>query len=261
MKTYLRNKNNRRRRYWFYVFIIIAVFGLLVSGARGFITKIVVSFFYPALNSKESLSAASGWAFIPFRDKKKLADELAAEKERNASLEAFMLELESLKKENEELKSVLSQTNKKSYILGTIILRPPQSPYDTIMVDAGSENGVETGAKVMAYSNVIVGYVAEVYPKASKIKMLSFPGEQTNVSFENSNVFSLSAGLGGGNMEIKIPNSVSATTGDKIMTVGTFPMVVGLVEKIEADKINPFQRIIFRTPINLSSLKNILIEK
>lgn len=262
MKTYLQNKKTRRKsKVWIYIFAGIVVLGMAVGGVRSFIAEKVAGIFSPAIGAGKSVASGSRWFAVLFKDKKEMEEGLGALKEENNLLKARLLEFDALKKENEELKSSLSQKNDKPHILGSVILRPPQSPYDIIVVDAGRKNGAEPGMRVIAYSNIIIGHVFEVYENTSKIKLLSFPGEQTGVTLPGAKIFALSAGLGGGNMEIKIPSSVVATTGDKITTGGTFPLMIGEVEKIEADKIDPFQKILFRTPVNLSELKSVLIEK
>ena len=199
--------------------------------------------------------------FFLFRNKQSLEEELNYLKEKNIELENKAILLESVQKENEELKALLSRPDKKSYILGSIVSRPPQSPYDMIVIDAGSDNGVKQGMKAVAYGSILIGHVAEVFPGVSKIKLVSYPGEETNLIIENAKISAIGLGLGGGNIEVKIPSSVKINSGDKINTEGTFHYLLGTADKIEADALNPFQKIIFRMPVNLNELQKIGLEK
>jgi cell shape-determining protein MreC len=148
-----------------------------------------------------------------------------------------------------------------------IISRPPQSPYDILIIGAGSENGIKTGMLVMAQDNVLLGHVAEVFPAASKIKLISFSEEETNVLIEsagNGTSTALSAiaiGRGGENLEIKLPSAIEIKSGAQVMTMGTFPLAVGVVEKVEINLSDPFQKIFFRLPVNIQELKYVMIEK
>lgn len=155
-----------------------------------------------------------------------------------------------------------------------IISRPPQSPYDILIIGAGSKNGIATGMMVMAQDNVLLGHVAEVFPLTSKIKLISFSGEETNVMIESqttydvgsttdivSHISAIAIGRGGENLEIKLPSAIEIKSGDKVMTMGTFPLAVGVVEKVEIDLSDPFQKILFRLPINIQELKYVMIEK
>ena len=188
-------------------------------------------------------------------------EELDFLKEKNIELENKTILLESARKENEELKAMLSRSDKKSYILGFVISRPPQSPYDVIVIDAGSNIGIKQGMKAIAYSDILIGHVAEVFSGTSKIKLISYPQEETNLIIENAKISAIGLGLGGGNVEVKIPSSVKVNSGDKIIPEGASQYLLGLADKIETDPLNPFQKIIFRIPVNLNELQKIGIEK
>ena len=109
--------------------------------------------------------------------------------------------------------------------------------------------------RAVAYGSVLIGHVAEVFSGTSKIKLVSYPGEETNLFMENGKISAIGLGLGGGNIEVKIPSSVKINSGDKINTEGTSHYLLGTADKIEADALNPFQKIIFRMPVNLNELQ------
>lgn len=148
-----------------------------------------------------------------------------------------------------------------------IISRPPQSPYDILIIGAGSENGIKTGMTAMAQDNVLLGYVAEVFPSASKVKLISFPNEETNVLIESSGtgtstvVSAIAVGRGGENLEIKLPSSLAINSGDQVKTMGNFPLMAGTIEKVEMNLSDPFQKLLFRLPVNIQELKYVMIEK
>lgn len=193
-------------------------------------------------------------------------DEVSNLKEKIAELESEISSLKLLEKENQELKNLFSRPEDvKKYILAAVVSRPPQSPYDVFVIDAGSKDGVEQGMTVTAFSNILLGYVTDIFPKTSKVKLISFPGEETSVMIESvsaeTKISAMSMGRGGGNMEIKIPSSIEIHSGDFIKTPGTYPLVLGTVEKIETNLSDPFQKILFRLPINLQELQWVMIEK
>jgi len=171
------------------------------------------------------------------------------------------LDCEILKKENEELKTALSRPDKNDFIFAYVESRPPQSPYDILFVDMGSENGVKNGMQVIAYNDILIGYIAETSNNSSKIKLTSFPGEETNAVLFSSNNQVIAVGKGGGNFEIKIPKSIEVNTGEKVVTIGANPMLLGMIEKIEINPSDPFQKLYFRFPFNLQELKYVAIKK
>lgn len=176
-------------------------------------------------------------------------------------IETKSLDCEILKKENEELKEFLSRPDKKDFIFAYVESRPPQSPYDILVVDMGAENGVQNGMQAVAYDDILIGYVIETSESSSKIKLTSFPNEETNAVLFLSNNQVITTGKGGGNFEIKLPKSIEVNTGERVITIGASPMLLGMIEKIEINPSDPFQKLYFRFPFNLHELKYIAIKK
>lgn len=183
-------------------------------------------------------------------------------KNKNAELEAKLLSLSQLEKENNDLKSLLSRVkNPQNYILANIISRPPQSPYDILIVDAGENQGVKKDSLVTAFSEILLGRVVEVYPDFSKVKLISFPQEQTAVNLLNSNISANAIGYGGENLYIELPDSIEVSPNDTIVTQGLYPLAIGVIEKTEINTSQSLKKFFFRLPVNLQELKYVLIEK
>jgi rod shape-determining protein MreC len=261
-KIYPQNRDKqKKRKTWIFIFAVFALLGATNGNVRNFTIKVIVNAISPVFKFSNFAAEKKDGFFFLFKNKQSLEEELNYLKEKNIELENKVILLESVQKENEELKALLSRPDKKSYILGSIVSRPPQSPYDMIVIDAGSDNGVKQGMKAVAYGSILIGHVAEVFPGASKIKLVSYSGEETNLIIENAKISAIGLGLGGGNIEVKIPSSVKIYSGDKINTDGTANYLLGTADKIEADTLNPFQKIIFRMPVNLNELQKIGLEK
>lgn len=264
MKTSLRNKPRiSGKKAWLAVFAIIVILGATNNSARMAVSRLVLFVSLPFLNVGNLFLEGGDEIFSLFKNKKNITEELDKTRERIRGMETAVMETEILKKENIDLKKFFSQSDKKSYILGSIISRPPRSPYDTMIIDAGSENGAANGMRVLVYSNIFAGYVAETFPNYSKVKLLSFPGEETGVSIisDNRNISASAIGAGGGNMEVRLPDSIKLIQESKITTEETFPLVIGMVETIELDDNSSFQKIKFRLPVNFNEIKNVFIEK
>lgn len=148
----------------------------------------------------------------------------------------------------------------KEFLTASVLSRPGYGIYNSLIVDAGSEDGVLNGMPVVAFENIFLGHVFEVMPKMSRIKMVSFPGEETNV-FVGGKVSAIAVGLGGENLEIVLPRDVDIAEGDVITTLDTNPFFLGTVQIIEKDPADPFQRILFRIPINIQELRHIFWAK
>ena len=261
-KIFPQNRNLRKtRKTWIFIFAVFILLGATNGDIRNFVVKTIVGATNPVFKFSRFAAEKKDGFFFLFRNKQSLEEELNYLKEKNIELENKAILLESAGKENEELKIMLSRPDKKSYILSSIISRPPQSPYDIIIIDAGLDSGVKQGMKAVAYGSILLGHVAEALSSTSKIKLVSYPGEETNLFIENAKISAIGLGLGGGNIEVKISSSVKINSGDKINTEGTSHYLLGTADKIEADALNPFQKIIFRMPVNLNELQKIGIEK
>ncbi|MCX6731448.1 MAG: rod shape-determining protein MreC [Candidatus Parcubacteria bacterium] len=250
MRTILPLNNNFPKRNIF-LGIILGLFLILFiffAPARNVVVRFFVAVSHPLLNLN------------------KKNDEVSVLKNRVAELESKILMLESLEKENQELKAMFSHLEEaKKYILGAVISRPPQSPYDVLIIDAGSDNGVKEGMTATAFSNILLGYATDVFSKTSKIKLISFPGEETSALIESvstgAKISALATGRGGGEMEIKLPSSLEIHSGDRITTPGTYPLMLGIVERAEINLSDPFQKIFFCLPVNIQELNYVMIEK
>ncbi len=206
------------------------------------------------LNQWENLQTA-------FSEKKNLYDDNRALREKLMELEAKVNFSEILRKENETLKAAFSAEEMKKFILASVIARPTQTPFDTLIIDSGENYGVKEGMQVSAFGSVLLGYVTDVSESASKVKLISSFGEETNVILESSGTPAIATGRGGENFEIILPRSVPVSGGERIITFGKQPMLVGFAEKIEHQTTDPLQKILFRLPLNIQYLNQVFILK
>lgn len=198
--------------------------------------------------------------FVIFKEKKILEQENSNLKNKIMELETKQLSCELLEKENYQLKEIFSRAGDKKYLLSLILSKPPQSPYDILLIDAGSANGIRKGMPVTAYGDVLIGYIDEVFSKTSKVKLISFPKEETNALISSLNIPVIVIGRGGANMEIILSKSIEIQPGEKIISLDITPLLLGIIEKIESGPPDPFQKLLFRLPVNIQELKYVMIE-
>ncbi len=204
-----------------------------------------------------------------FKEKKSLLEENNNLREKKVELEMRIASLEIIDKENAELKSFFAVFNStttlkaelKKTLLASVIFRPPQTPYDIIIIDAGAEEGIKEGYIVAAFENVLLGYVEDVFADTAKIRLISSFGEETSALMDPSKAPVIVIGKGGENFEITLPAAVPAETGNKIITLGKQPMLIGIIERIEHPENSPFQKIMFRLPVNIQYLSKVFVSK
>ncbi len=94
--------------------------------------------------------------------------------------DARMANYDSIVADDATLKETLGRINTKaSMIVSAILAKPNQSPYDTLLVDAGTTQGVKIGDTVFALGDVPVGSVSDVYQNSAKVILFSNPGMTT----------------------------------------------------------------------------------
>ncbi len=163
---------------------------------------------------------------------------------------------EIVKKENDDLKSILNRNvNNKKLLLGVILVKPFFSAYDTLIIDIGTAEGLRVGDKVLADGVTFIGYVSEVYDNTSKVVLYSSSGEKIKVLIGANNIEKEAVGLGNGNFKIEIPREIDVKEGDSISIPSISSNIFGVVEKIVYKESDAFQNIIFKNSVNIAELK------
>lgn len=258
---YLRNKNNgAKKTVLMGVFIVLFLILIIAGPARRFSANLALFLAEPFLKQSDSLKNWLSEKGYSFESRENLAKENIELKNKLHELETKLLLYEVLEKENADMKEILGRHDKERFTAGYILSRPSVSPYDVLVVDVGSEAGIEKGMAATVYGDIVIGYIEEVFAKNSKIKLISFPKNETNAVALSSNIPVAAIGKGGGNMEIILPKDAEIKEGERIVTMGGEPMLVGIVEKIQSDESDPFQKLLLRIPVNLQELRYVMIK-
>lgn len=261
-----RHKFEKRRRVYFLI-AVSALIALFLGTARfdyfppNFIKRSLFYFSGPLFSLKNMIagSLVLDWNST-FKEKQIIERENFELKQSLKELEMKEILFEGLLRENQELKNVFSRSRDQSLILASVISRPGYGPYGYIIIDAGLKTGIREGALVTAYNYVFLGHVVEAASDFSKVKLISYPDEETNVFIEDSTT-AIAVGRGGLSLEVVLPHDIEVEIGGVITTLGTRPLLAGLVEKITREPTDPFQRILFNLPVNIQNLKNVYVVK
>ncbi|MCE9585427.1 rod shape-determining protein MreC [Candidatus Nomurabacteria bacterium] len=163
--------------------------------------------------------------------------------------------------ENIKLKEILGRKNEKvSMTLASILSKPNSSPYDTLIIDAGTNQNIKTGNLVLALGNVPIGKVAEVYANSAKVILFSNPGEKTEVVVAGRDAFMNIIGRGGGNFELILPRDFVLENGTEVHLPGMSAYVLAYMQTIVSDPRDSFQKALFTSPVNIQELKFVEVE-
>lgn len=101
--------------------------------------------------------------------------------------------------------------------IAKILVRPPHTPFDTLVLDKGAPHGITTGNLVFAPGNILLGKIAESLTSGSKASLLSSSGEKNLGFVEGIGVFELT-GMGGGNFTFTTPKDSTPEEGSIVWT-------------------------------------------
>ncbi len=112
-----------------------------------------------------------------------------------------------------------------------VIGRPPQSPYDTLIIDIGSQSDVELEAPVWWPPGVYLGEVINVRERTAVVQLVSSPSVNHQAQISEGVQAELS-GQGGGAIQAEVADDVSVATGTQVIS-DRYGLPVGEVAAVE----------------------------
>jgi rod shape-determining protein MreC len=208
----------------------------------------------PFWKFKRGVVYTSGVVVKFFGSKISLSKENIWLKEQLAQKEAQIAASDLIKQENTLLKESMGRRIDGNLVLATVLTRPPQSPYDTIVLDVGENDGISKDDLVFA-GDVLIGKISELFGNSSQVLLFSSAGQKFEVLVGVNSTSAEAEGRGGGNFIIKIPRGVEIKEGDSIIAPSISSYVFGKISKIELAPNDSFQSVYFDRGINLNELR------
>jgi len=179
--------------------------------------------------------------------------------ELQAKIDSFKL----IEDEHTKLITELGQKPVAETLLGYVLVLPPQSLYDTLIINIGNAQGVKVGKKVFAGEQILLGEIVEVYEKTAKAQLYSSPEQKYDViiGLASSSVRALATGRGGGMFEALVPREAKIQVGDSVTVPEITTAVYGKVEHVITDPARAFDSVLFQSSIPLQSLRRVYVEK
>lgn len=261
--SYLLDKKNKRKKVFYVVFSLVFISTLFyfrnpLFSSLSFVSHVV---FRPVFVLQNKLSSSlTNWGVV-FSSKSSLVEENQNLKLKLKESNAFLLNYDSLFEENIKIKEILGRKEeKKDMLLSAILSKPNQSPYDTLVIDVGINDGIETGDLVFALGDLPIGRIFFTYPNSSKVVLFSNSGEKTEVVLTGQDVFMQIVGRGGGNFEMILPRDFILEKGSAVVLPGISSYVVAIVDTVLSDPRDSFTKVLLTSPVNIQELKFVQIE-
>lgn len=263
--SYVLRSKNREGRKIFKVFLWTLIIVLFFAGTGFFAPTFFSGLFIKIATPLWSLgNAVQNEASVNlgfFRSKEVLVLENKALKDALAETQIKLLAYDVLKQEHETLKDLLGRSTPQGFILAGVLVRPPQTPYDNIIVDVGFQGGVRVGDMVLASDSVILGTVLEVYERSAKVELFSTAGKKTQAFISRTSAPVELTGRGGGDFGVSIPREVSITPEDKFVIAGASGFLLAHIKTIDSKPTDSFQNVLAESPANMLGIRFVTIRR
>jgi cell shape-determining protein MreC len=192
--------------------------------------------------------------------------EVAALRAELASTSAALADRNFLYQENLSLKARLGRDLSApagagtTVVLAGVLQRPPWTPYDTLLIDAGSAQGIQQDDLVSAGGSALIGKISDVYAGTARVTLFSAPGEGHQALLNGSMAISLE-GQGGGSMRAEVPRGTAVAVGDPVHFPGIGTGITGQVAAIDAKEGDSFVTIYLHVPADIFSLRYVEVLK
>lgn len=261
-KFSLVTKANSRRTYlnkrlrtilWVSIFLLLLLF--LLPRVVSFAVSVVIS---PLVMVEDWVRNSDSTLPAFFRDRSELLERQHQLERELTELRSVTFTKEQLISENERLRSLLGATT--SYRIGAgVIGRPPEVPYDVVIIDKGSVDGVSKHAPVYIGREQVIGMVAETFPRSSVVILATSPGVESTVFIYGPHIYTKAVGAGGGQLRVSVPQGVPIAEGN-LVVIPTFETgVYGTVNLVESVASQPEQHGYVSIDVPLSGLRYVSV--
>ncbi len=163
-------------------------------------------------------------------------------------------ELDYLRAENASLREVLGADGEERVMAG-VIGRPSALPYDVLLLDRGTDDGVRDGAPVYVGGDTVIGFVVSAYQKSALVALLSTPSFTSTAYILGPNIYTTAVGIGGGVTRIHVPQGIELKVGDLVVLPSLSPGVYGRISAVDSVPERPEQYGYMTTDVPINSLR------
>jgi cell shape-determining protein MreC len=149
----------------------------------------------------------------------------------------------ALANENETLRQKLEGVSglvvEAKGVVAGVVARPPESPYDTLVLAAGSADGVALGMEVFGAGNVPLGTISSVSANFSRVMLFSAPGVSVLGWVGPKHAPVIVRGEGAGAVSASVPRAAEITVDDVVSLPGPGGFAFGTVVRVDSDPSSP----------------------
>lgn len=231
--------------------VVLYLAGNLLGSAVSLITA-------PIYGVRHWLAESSGTVPMYFRSRNELLQEIDMLKDRIVTLGGQDATTARLSAENAEYRALLSSKDPARIAAG-VVARPPYIPYDVLLIDRGSAEGVKERAVVYYANDHAIGFVGRVFEHSALVTLFSTAGVETTVYVIGPNIFTTAYGEGGGVLRVSVPQGMPLQEGDTVIMPSLEAGILGQVRTTESVSTQPEQFGYVTLAAPLQSLRTVAV--
>ncbi len=183
----------------------------------------------------------SGNSFPQYlRNRTELLNEIQALQKQLAESAGERHTIKTLSQENDALRSLLGYDGEERILAG-VIGRPGTLPYDVLMIDQGTHDGVQEGAPVYIGDNTVIGVVRNATTQTALVELVTTPNFEATVYIIGPNIYTNAVGMGGGQLRVGVPQGIALETGDMVVLPSVASGIYGEISTIQSAPSGPEQ--------------------
>lgn len=224
---------------------IIAALALLLA-----LVLIIIRLFAPgAFFALTAPLFKAGIVFTPLREQDiRLRADRILENE-NAALREEVRDL---------MRLIGAEQSAREGVVAAVLARPPLAPYDTLIIEAGTERGVREGFLVFAEGGIPIGTVHAADARYAQVSLYSTAGRTNEGWAGDERVPITLIGGGAGAFLAEVPLDASIFEGAFVyLPPGGIP--VGKVVRVDADASSPSATLRIAPLVNVFSLTDVFV--
>ncbi|MHB8860192.1 MAG: rod shape-determining protein MreC [Minisyncoccota bacterium] len=218
------------------------IFALVFACAAFFMRLLAPNVFLqataPLFRASDALAAGGHAVLASFSDTAKLAIQNERLQSENAALAS---ENHALQQKSAAVSALLGSaaSGTASGILAGVVARPPESPYDTLVLAAGTKDGVTLGMEAFGEGGVPIGVVSSVLDGFSRVTLFSTSGMTTSGWVGHASVPLAVLGAGAGAMNASVAREAGVAVGDVVFAPGPGQLPIGSVVRVDSNPLSP----------------------
>ena len=252
------------------IVIVLFIVGLLLLSLGGVLRPILGIVMDPFVASQRWLSerimAVYDFFTLP-RDVTELLQSNSQLENEVSNLQSQVIQLQEQLREAEVLYSLLDFARARpqdQYIAAAVIGRDPSPFLHYVIIDHGSDDGIQYGMPVVTQQG-LVGRVDAVTASASRVQLITDPNSRVNVRLQNQNEGAQVEGSITGDVTLgMVSQNITLNPGDILLTSGlggNYPtdILVGQVVNVEETENELFKTASVQPVIDFAALRAILV--